>query len=101
VSSEPLREVDEWLSRFRRFWIPHLDALTTVERIARWFLPVSGDLRLGGRVMGPTPPGTDVMWLARGGLDQLRRHGRGRQRTCRERIPAFGRRRVGVRRLDG
>lgn len=25
------------------------DALTNVERITRWFLPVSGDLRLGGR----------------------------------------------------
>ena len=24
------------------------DAITTAERIARWFLPVSGDLRLGG-----------------------------------------------------
>ena len=25
------------------------DAVTTADRIARWFLPVSGDLRLGGR----------------------------------------------------
>jgi len=25
------------------------DALTTPERVSRWFLPVSGDLRLGGR----------------------------------------------------
>src|SRR5215831_17286233 len=29
VGSEPLREVDEWLDRFRRFWAPHLDALET------------------------------------------------------------------------
>jgi DNA-binding transcriptional ArsR family regulator len=29
VSSEPLREVDQWLDRFRRFWAPHLDALET------------------------------------------------------------------------
>jgi DNA-binding transcriptional ArsR family regulator len=29
VSSEPLREVDEWLERFRRYWTPHLDALAT------------------------------------------------------------------------
>ncbi|QWF82402.1 ArsR/SmtB family transcription factor [Amycolatopsis sp. CA-230715] len=29
VDSEPLREVDEWLSRFRRFWSQHLDALGT------------------------------------------------------------------------
>ena len=26
---EPLREVDEWLDRFRRFWTPHLAALAT------------------------------------------------------------------------
>jgi DNA-binding transcriptional ArsR family regulator len=29
VNSEPLRDVDEWLGRFRRFWTPHLDALGT------------------------------------------------------------------------
>jgi DNA-binding transcriptional ArsR family regulator len=29
VNSEPLREVDAWLGRFRQFWTPHLDALAT------------------------------------------------------------------------
>lgn len=29
VNSAPLREVDVWLGRFRRFWAPHLDALET------------------------------------------------------------------------
>jgi DNA-binding transcriptional ArsR family regulator len=29
VSTEPLRDVDEWLGRFRRFWTPHLAALAT------------------------------------------------------------------------
>ena len=29
VNSEPLRVVDDWLDRFRRFWAPHLDALET------------------------------------------------------------------------
>ena len=29
VSAEPLRDVDDWLGRFRRFWTPHLDALGT------------------------------------------------------------------------
>jgi DNA-binding transcriptional ArsR family regulator len=29
VNAEPLREVDDWLGRFRRFWTPHLDALDT------------------------------------------------------------------------
>lgn len=29
VDTTPLREVDEWLSRFRRFWEQHLDALGT------------------------------------------------------------------------
>jgi DNA-binding PadR family transcriptional regulator len=27
VTPEPLREVDDWLDRFRAFWTPHLDAL--------------------------------------------------------------------------
>ena len=29
VESAPLREVDAWLGRFRRFWTPHLEALAT------------------------------------------------------------------------
>lgn len=29
VTPEPLREVDDWLERFRAFWTPHLDALAT------------------------------------------------------------------------
>ena len=29
VNSAPLREVDDWLGRFRRYWTPHLDALAT------------------------------------------------------------------------
>lgn len=29
VNHEPLRDVDAWLDRFRRFWTPHLDALGT------------------------------------------------------------------------
>jgi len=29
VNASPLREVDEWLERFRRYWTPHLDALAT------------------------------------------------------------------------
>jgi DNA-binding transcriptional ArsR family regulator len=29
VSGEALRDVDEWLAGFRRFWAPHLDALGT------------------------------------------------------------------------
>ncbi|HEY3951877.1 MAG TPA: metalloregulator ArsR/SmtB family transcription factor [Streptosporangiaceae bacterium] len=29
VNSEPLRELDTWLDRFRRFWTPHLEALAT------------------------------------------------------------------------
>jgi DNA-binding transcriptional ArsR family regulator len=29
VNHEPLRDVDAWLDRFRRFWTPHLDALAT------------------------------------------------------------------------
>lgn len=29
VDPAPLREVDLWLERYRRFWTPHLDALAT------------------------------------------------------------------------
>ena len=29
VAPVPLREVDDWLDRFRAFWTPHLDALAT------------------------------------------------------------------------
>jgi DNA-binding transcriptional ArsR family regulator len=29
VDPEPLRDVDAWLARFRRFWEPKLDALET------------------------------------------------------------------------
>lgn len=29
VNAEPLRDVDAWLGRFRRYWAPHLDALAT------------------------------------------------------------------------
>lgn len=29
VDSTPLREVDAWLDRYRRFWSQHLDALST------------------------------------------------------------------------
>ena len=29
AAPEPLREADQWLSNFRRFWTPHLDALGT------------------------------------------------------------------------
>lgn len=29
VDPEPMREVDIWLERYRRFWTPHLDALAT------------------------------------------------------------------------
>jgi hypothetical protein len=29
VEAAPLREVDDWLGRFRRYWTPHLDALAT------------------------------------------------------------------------
>jgi DNA-binding transcriptional ArsR family regulator len=29
VDPAPLRDVDAWLGRFRRFWTPHLEALAT------------------------------------------------------------------------
>ena len=29
ISTEPLREIDDWLDRFREFWEPKMDALAT------------------------------------------------------------------------
>jgi DNA-binding transcriptional ArsR family regulator len=29
VNGEALRDIDQWLAGFRRFWTPHLDALAT------------------------------------------------------------------------
>ncbi|CAM4305460.1 Transcriptional repressor SdpR [Mycobacterium basiliense] len=29
VNSAPLRDIDDWLDTFRRFWTPHLNALAT------------------------------------------------------------------------
>jgi len=29
VNGQALRDIDDWLAGFRRFWTPHLDALTT------------------------------------------------------------------------
>jgi uncharacterized protein YndB with AHSA1/START domain len=40
------------------------DAVTSAERIARWFLPVSGDLRLGGRYQLEGNAGGDVQECA-------------------------------------
>ncbi len=62
------------------------DAVTSVERIPRWFLPVTGDLRLGGRyqlegnaggeVLECAPPSGDaahyrVTWEYMGGVSWL------------------------------
>lgn len=40
------------------------DALTSAERIGRWFLPVSGDLRLGGRYQFEGNAGGEVLECA-------------------------------------
>jgi len=40
------------------------DAVTTAERIARWFLPVEGDLRLGGRYQLEGNAGGEVLACA-------------------------------------
>jgi len=37
------------------------DALTNIERIPRWFLPVSGDLRLGGRYQFDGNAGGEIL----------------------------------------
>lgn len=47
VQADSLRDVDEWLDRFRRFWAPPLDALAT--ELARG----RRERRLGGHVTEP------------------------------------------------
>lgn len=37
------------------------DAVTSAERIPRWFLPVSGDLRLGGRFQFEGNAGGEIL----------------------------------------
>ena len=36
ICPQPLKEVDEWLEQFRRFWTPHIDALERhLDRVAQ------------------------------------------------------------------
>lgn len=44
LDAAPLRDVDAWLNRFRRFWTPHLEALATeLARGRRQCMRDSGD----------------------------------------------------------
>ena len=44
VDVEPLRDIDAWLDRFRAFWAPRLDALTTeIARGRRQRRPTTDD----------------------------------------------------------
>lgn len=47
------------------------DALTSPERITRWFLPVSGDLRLGGRFQTEGNAGGEILACERPNLLKL------------------------------
>ena len=55
LNPTPLREVDVWLERYRRFWTPHLDALATElargkrERRMRDAMGSSADSRSSGK----------------------------------------------------
>jgi DNA-binding transcriptional ArsR family regulator len=56
VNAEPLRDVDAWLGRFRRFWTPHLDALATeLARARRAAAPKDPQAELAQR---PEPDGS-------------------------------------------
>src|SRR5436190_24129593 len=56
---------DGWAIRLRRTLDAPIedvwDALTTPERIGRWFLPVSGDYRLGGRYQFEGNAGGEIL----------------------------------------
>ena len=83
------------------------DALTTAERLQRWFSPISGDLRLGGRYQlegnaggeitaceppragaacrGPDRDRNRRVFRCGGDICQYRPRGRGSCRACRRR----------------
>ena len=54
VGTGPLGDGEGRVVRIRRSYDSPIEdvweALTTPERISRWFLPISGDYRLGGRL---------------------------------------------------
>ncbi|MFL1901575.1 ArsR/SmtB family transcription factor [Streptomyces tauricus] len=57
VNADPLRDIDAWLGRFRRFWTPHLDALST--EVARGKRERRLRERPGGEGPGDRSPGDD------------------------------------------
>ncbi|MCW8101494.1 ArsR/SmtB family transcription factor [Streptomyces tauricus] len=57
VNADPLRDIDAWLGRFRRFWTPHLDALST--EVARGKRERRLRERPGGEGPGDRGPGDD------------------------------------------
>ncbi|GHA23951.1 transcriptional regulator [Streptomyces tauricus] len=57
VNADPLRDIDAWLGRFRRFWTPHLDALST--EVARGKRERRLRERPGGERPGDRSPGDD------------------------------------------
>src|SRR5436190_5931304 len=63
---------DGWAIRLRRTLDAPIedvwDALTTPERIGRWFLPISGDYRLGGRYQFEGNAGGEILACERPSL---------------------------------
>ncbi|MET9559181.1 ArsR/SmtB family transcription factor [Streptomyces tauricus] len=55
VNADPLRDIDAWLGRFRRFWTPRLDALST--EVARGNRERRLRERPGGESPGDHSPG--------------------------------------------
>jgi len=65
TGSRPLPDGEAKTVRLRRAYHAKIDdvwdALTRAERISRWFLPVSGDLRVGGRYQLEGNAGGEVL----------------------------------------
>jgi DNA-binding transcriptional ArsR family regulator len=59
VNATPLREVDAWLGRFRRFWAPHLEALATELARGRRERRLRGGGAAPGQDAGPDQRGSD------------------------------------------
>lgn len=58
LEAAPLRSVDEWLTPFRRFWVPRLDALSTEIARGKRQRRLAEDHRTTDTAQPPTSPDT-------------------------------------------
>jgi DNA-binding transcriptional ArsR family regulator len=76
VDPAPLREVDVWLERYRRFWTPHLDALATELARGKRARRVAGESGSAPGA-GPVKPGSSGKSVSPGSSGNAARRGAG------------------------